>query len=396
MEQLEKILRISSQDFFSKYYLQQHLLVPAQSDNAFDEALALKDIEIYLASVPLRHGQIILVDKNSRPWADQLLQLDGDNVVDNTIDILKLLGLLRNGSTAILTDLGKSVPKLKDYCERLGNEMGVRIQANIYITPAGSQGYDVHIDSHDVFVLQLFGKKTWRLYEGLTENPTRTLIRKQKEFDEKEHKLASQFELSQGDLLYVPQGMYHAADTHEGPSIHITLGVLPGRRSSLLKILADNAQDDDFFRAYLPGPFHEESTKESFKTRFKEACHQLIEEADVDELLKEVSRQFSYKQPADLGGVLVNTLQVQQLKVNSLVKRKPNVRYWVEKEDWFTTVHFYQEKVQVPKPIEKALEVILGDDSFMAKDIKLDLNDKVKLDLVKKFISAGLLSIIAL
>lgn len=396
MEQLEKILRISSQDFFSKYYLQKHLLIPSDSINSFDEALELKDIEVYLASVPLRHGQIILVDRNNRPWADQFLQLDGDNVIDNTIDIHKLLGLLRNGTTAILTDLGKFVPKLKNYCERLGNEIGARIQANVYITPAASQGYNVHIDSHDVFVLQLFGKKTWRLYEGLTQNPTKSLIRKQKEFDEEEHRLASQIELSQGDLLYVPQGMYHAADTHDGPSIHITLGVLPRRGSELLKILVDNAQDDDFFRAYLPGHFQEESTIELFKAKFKEACHRFIEEADVDQLLNEAYHQFSFRQPPDLNGALFNTLQVEQLTINSEVERKPNVRYWLEEETWFTVVHFYQEKVQVPKPIESVLDVILGKEPFKPKDISSGLSDKVKLDLVKKFVTAGFLSIIKL
>lgn len=396
MEQLEKILRISSQDFFSTYYLKKHLLVSSQSTTAFDEALELKDIEVYLASVPLKHGQIILVNRNNRPWADQFLQLDGDNVIDNTIDIHKLLGQLRNGTTAILTDLGKFVPKLKNYCERLGNEMGVRIQANVYITPAESQGYNVHIDSHDVFVLQLFGKKTWRLYEGLTQNPTKTLIRKQKGFDEKEHKLASQIELSKGDLLYVPQGMYHAADTHEGPSIHITLGVLPRRGSELLKMLSDNAQDDDFFRAYLPGHFQDESTKASFKTKFKEACHRLIEEADVDELLNQAYQEFSFRQAPDLNRVLFNTLQVEQLTINSQLQRKPNIRYWLEEEAWFTTVHFYQEQVQVPKPIAGILEVILAKAAFTPKEVSSDLSDKVKLDLVKKFVVAGFLNIIKL
>ncbi|MFT7381011.1 MAG: ribosomal protein L16 Arg81 hydroxylase [Roseivirga sp.] len=396
MKQLEKMLRISSEDFFTNYYLQKHLFVPCEASNNFDEALELKDIEVYLASVPLRHGQIILVNRNNKPWADQFLQLDGDIVVDNTIDIHKLLGLLRNGATAILTDLGKFIPKLKNYCERLGNEMGVRIQANIYITPPQSQGYNVHMDSHDVFVLQLFGKKTWRLYEGLKENPTKTLIRKEKGFNEANHKLAAQIELTKGDLLYVPQGMYHAADTQDGPSIHITLGVLPARTSALLKLLVDNAQDDEFFRSYLPADFQAESKRESFKMKFKEACHQLIAAADIDELLKEVSRQFSYKQPPDMTGVLVDTLQVEQLAIHSEVKRKPNIRYWLEDESWFTTVHFYQEKVQVPKPIEKALELILGNESFKPKQINLDINDQVKLDLVKKFVVGGLLSIVKL
>ena len=228
----------------------------------------------------------------------------------------------------------------------------------------------------------------------MTQNPTRSLIRKQKDFDENEHKLASQLELSQGDLLYVPQGMYHAADTHEEPSIHITLGVLPRRKSELLKILTDHARDQDFFRGYLPRGFNDEPVRESFKKEFKEACLKLIETTDLDELMSEIAHQFSTRQSPDLNGVLFDTLKTNRLTVNSIVKRRSNIRYWLEEETWFTTVHFYQEKVKVPKPMEKALEIILGDDSFKPEDINLDLSDKVKLDFVKKFIAGGLLTIV--
>jgi hypothetical protein len=42
------------------------------------------------------------------------------------------------------------------------------------------------------------------------------------------------------------------------------------------------------------------------------------------------------------------------------------------------------------------LELILGNESFKPKQINLDINDQVKLDLVKKFVVGGLLSIVKL
>ena len=39
------------------------------------------------------------------------------------------------------------------------------VGANVYLTPPGTQGFAPHFDDVDVFILQLEGKKHWRLYE---------------------------------------------------------------------------------------------------------------------------------------------------------------------------------------------------------------------------------------
>ncbi|MCE7992748.1 MAG: hypothetical protein HEP71_12245 [Roseivirga sp.] len=396
MKQLEQLLGISSREFFSIYHEQKHLLVPSASSSGFNDALELSDIETYLATVPMHHGQVVLVNHNRRPWADQFLKVENDYVTGNVIDIRKLMNLLRNDTTAILGDMSKYIPKLNRYCERLEDELGVKLQANIYITPPKSQGFNVHIDSHDVFVLQLFGKKTWHLYEGMVEYPTKSLIREQKKFSAEEHKLAAQLELRPGDLLYVPQGMYHDASTHDDPSIHITLGLLPRRRSEILKMLSEGVKDHDFFRRPVPGNLKDQSIKEAFFKEFKEACHQLIDEADLSILLEEFSHQFTARQSPDLKGTLSSILSADQLKPDSQLQRKPQIRYWLEEETWFTVVHFYNEKVQVPKPITGVLEVILGKAPFSPAEISSDLGDQVKLDLVKKFVVTGFLSIVKL
>ena len=45
------------------------------------------------------------------------------------------------------------------------------MQANSYYTPRRSQGFAVHHDTHDVFVLQVAGEKHWRVYDPLLELP---------------------------------------------------------------------------------------------------------------------------------------------------------------------------------------------------------------------------------
>ena len=41
-----------------------------------------------------------------------------------------------------------------------------------YLTPAGTQGFAPHYDDIEVFVIQLEGKKHWRLYKPRNENET--------------------------------------------------------------------------------------------------------------------------------------------------------------------------------------------------------------------------------
>jgi ribosomal protein L16 Arg81 hydroxylase len=41
---------------------------------------------------------------------------------------------------------------------------GCVVGSNVYYTPADSQGFAPHFDDVDVFVLQIEGKKHWKLY----------------------------------------------------------------------------------------------------------------------------------------------------------------------------------------------------------------------------------------
>eukprot|EP00954_Amorphochlora_amoebiformis_P003993 310054-Amorphochlora_amoeboformis.AAC.1 len=42
--------------------------------------------------------------------------------------------------------------------------------ANAYLTPSGTQGFAPHFDDVDVYILQLEGRKRWRLYPPRSPN----------------------------------------------------------------------------------------------------------------------------------------------------------------------------------------------------------------------------------
>jgi len=124
---------------------------------------------------------------------------------------------------------------------------------NAYWTPANSQGFAPHWDDIDAFVLQIEGKKRWRLY------PTRDVSEKfprfsSKEFSEDERKRLEETKyveviLEPGDVMYMPRGTIHEAfcitgggnddDDDDGQkdeaSLHLTISV--NQRNTFADIL---------------------------------------------------------------------------------------------------------------------------------------------------------------
>jgi len=110
-----------------------------------------------------------------------------------------------------------------------GSKRSMRITAaanvNAYLTPAGSQGFGTHFDTHDVFVLQTHGAKLWRLYEPSHRLPEGAETAA--EHDSPPGPVKSTAELRPGDLLYLPRGTPHDATANESASLHLTIGVHP-------------------------------------------------------------------------------------------------------------------------------------------------------------------------
>ncbi|RWS26515.1 bifunctional lysine-specific demethylase and histidyl-hydroxylase NO66-like protein, partial [Leptotrombidium deliense] len=138
---------------------------------------------------------------------------------------------------------------------------GSFVGANVYLTPAGSQGFAPHYDDIEAFILQLEGKKVWRVYApgNDTESLPRTSSGNFSRSQMQDREPLMQVELEAGDLLYFPRGFIHEArTTDETHSLHITLSASQKNTfGDLLEILLPQAlqsaiEDDIEFRQSLP------------------------------------------------------------------------------------------------------------------------------------------------
>jgi lysine-specific demethylase/histidyl-hydroxylase NO66 len=77
------------------------------------------------------------------------------------------------------------------------------------LTPAGTQGFAPHYDDIEAFVLQLEGKKRWRVYKPLKKQDVlpRFSSNNFSQADVKDPVI--DVTLEAGDLLYFPRGWIH-------------------------------------------------------------------------------------------------------------------------------------------------------------------------------------------
>ncbi|MGW3858348.1 cupin domain-containing protein [Micromonospora arida] len=174
----------------------------------------------------------------------------GDQVLDE-----RVLEQYASGATLVLQGLHRIWPPLVDFARDLGLALNQPLQINAYLTPAGSQGFATHYDTHDVFVLQVDGRKHWRIHPPVLPDP----LEKQPwggRADEvgatAQGPAALDVVLAPGDALYLPRGWLHSAQAQDASSLHLTVGIRALTRYALVEELLALSAEDQRLRASLP------------------------------------------------------------------------------------------------------------------------------------------------
>lgn len=168
------------------------------------------------------------------------------------VDARKVAGLLERGYTLVITDAALLSPRLQRSCNRLQRELGAFVGANVYFTPAGAQGLDLHHDTHDTLTVQIEGTKTWRVYEPLVELPLESQPL-HRETAVPALNLLREVTLTAGETLYLPRGYAHEAIATSGRALHVTFALAPLRAVDLLHAALDAAAAADVgLRRALP------------------------------------------------------------------------------------------------------------------------------------------------
>ncbi|GMH80847.1 hypothetical protein TrLO_g332 [Triparma laevis f. longispina] len=212
--------------FYSTHYEKRPLHISRNLSSPPLSFLSKKDIESYISKYSLKYGE----------------DLNVTNVVDGVRRTLDIPGTVAKSEDVWSNfSSGCSIRLLcpQNYSEEiwetlscLEHEFGCMIGSNAYLTPKSSQGFAPHYDNVDVFILQMEGKKRWRVYK-----PGENGFRKEevlprvssKDYDpDKMPKPYLDVTLGPGDLLYLPRGWIHQAVTTDRDdwSLHLTVSCM--------------------------------------------------------------------------------------------------------------------------------------------------------------------------
>lgn len=198
--------------------------------------LSIADLDAFLATEAAAAPRVSMADSGRKGSAavpeDAYLRADG------RVDLPALHAAFDAGATLIVAQFHELHAPLMRFCRGLEQAFLHAVQANIYLTPPGAQGFRTHYDTHDVLVLQVVGEKTWRLFPGQpVPRPTR---RTPWPGDLPPDGEPVTLTLRPGETLYVPRGVLHdAAAQADAASLHVTIGLMDPSFATVLRLAVD-------------------------------------------------------------------------------------------------------------------------------------------------------------
>ncbi|RVT99475.1 hypothetical protein EOD42_05140 [Rhodovarius crocodyli] len=223
---------------------------PARGAQRFAHLLSLADIDAYLRTDGARSPRVAMADDSRQGSA--AVPTEEYALPDGRVDLPRLYHRFDKGASLVLSQFQDTHPPLARFCRGLEKFFLHGMQTNIYLTPRGAQGFRTHYDTHDVLVMQVSGRKRWRVWDkpGL-EYATRNTPWPGDVAPEGEPHV---FVLEPGEALYIPRGIMHDAATEgDEPSLHITLGFVEVGWGDLLgRLIAAEEAENPALRHAVP------------------------------------------------------------------------------------------------------------------------------------------------
>ena len=381
--------------FERDHYEQRPCLVARNSPGYYDELLGMQELDALLCRHSVGSRDISLVKSGSTIAGAEYTSEEG------RVDPLAVARLVDDGATVILSQLQHRIPALAGLCVAVGEVFSSRVQTNVYVTPPGSRGFDPHWDTHDVFVLQVAGRKNWLMHGTQRVLPLRgqRLGSPDSEPGPNSVRVEAQLELKRGDALYIPRGHVHSARCAGEASLHITLGVTGFTWADfLLEGVAAAALDEAALRQNLPMGFAKGRISEEAKERqVREKLDVLLarfEAARVWALFERRAACANETLPVKVLGSVAGTPAA--LTADTRVRRRVDlwsVEAGSDSASW--VVRFGDREVEGPGNLYPATEFIAGaDGEFTARDLPVCVDLTDRLAVVRRMVVEGLLEIV--
>jgi bifunctional lysine-specific demethylase and histidyl-hydroxylase NO66 len=378
--------------FFEQHYETAPLHIRRDDPERFGGLPTVEDVDFLLTGT---------VCARSRPSdGERLVRAEPDGSLSErrvmtlrdsgTVDVQAVYRAYAEGFTLIVNQVHRRSSPVALLCRGLQADLHHPVGANLYVTPARSQGFLPHVDTHDVFIVQLHGTKEWHVSAPELELPLAGRRTGRQTLPD-----AQTYKLGPGDVLYLPRGFRHAALTGSSSSTHLTVGVEAFRWHDVFREAIDLLADEDVaFRTALPVDYFDRPLASEEVAALASRLAAALGDESVLERVRERIRSRLVAMSAPVGFSRFPSLDaLAALHAGSVVCRDPSVVCVVRAADGEATIEFLGNYVAGPRSLEPALRFIAANDRFTVADVPGDLSLPDRLDLVGRLVSEGLLEV---
>lgn len=161
------------------------------------------------------HGQV-----SEQAYTDEFVEVGKPR---RRLNKAKFYEYLQCGATLQINWLERHSVEAKRLCLEVGRFAGAQTSGNAYLSFSGDGTFGKHWDTHDVFAIQLIGRKRWRVFAPTFPLPL-TFQSHDRSGQQCPAEPSIELTMEEGDVLYLPRGWWHHVVPLQGGSFHFSVG----------------------------------------------------------------------------------------------------------------------------------------------------------------------------
>jgi ribosomal protein L16 Arg81 hydroxylase len=234
---------IANEYFFTEYWTKGSALFAGSRDR-LDQVFGWSQFNEVLDAVHtvLYPPDIVLIREDIRLPVETYSKMLIDNRTGARRQIIpsKMMALCQSGATLVVNGIQRFSKPLTRLAVEVASLVNERVSINAYYSVSGVRGFSAHYDTHEVFVFQVGGSKEWRIGGTTVQYP----VAKRPAVPEEIPGNCEVLRLRQGDILYIPRGVWHSAAATSEPSLHLSVGVHCRTRLDFLRWMIEEMSEE--------------------------------------------------------------------------------------------------------------------------------------------------------
>lgn len=225
-----------------------------------------------------------------------------------------------------------------------------------------------------MFVLQTYGVKHWVVHPP-TGAPW-------------------DLELHPGDVLYLPAGTRHAAQTGDRPSLHLTIGVRTVTWRQVFERVAQRALDDPSLATPLPAGWADRP--DHLGDVASELLGELVERmraTDAQGTVIAHAERLVANRPPVLDGAIRDAIEAPSVTDTTALRRRTTMPANLVVDGDRLTLELPGRRISMPSALEPTLQRILTSDRLVPKELDELIDEPSRLVLCRRLVRDGVLTI---